>query len=318
MFLAKQDIKSVPFQLLHEKATLAASAVEYNLIEVEKNHHAALIARKEKEWADTHEAPFEGNFEDIYPLTLPDSDMVEKAVQTARADAIKGQIEALGLKAKASWLLPQVAAYIAKMKLPEGEKISPLEFLKINFAVDDWHKGLYLYCTVAQRGLIVPSQTSPEYKNYSAIVPLLLMPFKKFNGVDYSRWDTKHLELVVDPNLYIAMTFPTILDLPKEKLLEIRDIGLFVNTGKAAGTSRNPATYHNLYKVQNTEIGEFPWLCQVMATQIWAAHPANRTNLMILNWKDWDDMPKALIDVTAGIELPVSKNTAISRSALPW
>ena len=318
MFLAKQDLKSVPFQLLHEKATLAAEAVEYNLIEVEKNHHAALIARKEKEWSDSHEAPFEGNFEDIYPLTLPDPDMVEKAKQTARADAIKGQLEALGLKAKASWLLPQVAAYIAKMKLPEGEKISPLEFLKINFAVDDWHKGLYLYCTVAQRGLIVPSQTSPEYKNYSAIVPLLMMPFKKFNDTPYSRWDTKHLDLIVDPNLYTAMTFPTALDIPKEKLLEIRDKGLFVNTGKAAGTSRNPVTYHNLYKIQDTELGEFPWLCQVMATQIWSAHPTNRTNLMILNWKDWDDMPEPLVDATAGLNMPATKNIAVSRSALPW
>lgn len=318
MFLAKQDLKSVPFQLLHEKATLAANAVEFNLIEVEKNHHAALITKKEREWSDTHEAPFEGNFEDIYPLTLPDPSVVEKAKKTARADAIKDQIEALGLKSKASWLLPQVTAYIAKMKLPEGDKISPFEFLRINFAVDDWHKGLYLYCIVAQRGLIVPSQSSPEYKNYSAIVPLLLMPFKKFNDTPYSRWDTKQLDLVVDPNLYTAMTFPTELTLSKEKLLEIRDKGLYITTGKGAGTSRNPVTYHNLYKIQGTEIAEFPWLCQVMATQIWSAHPANRTNLMILNWKDWDNMPEPLVDVTAGLPSLVSKNIAISSSALPW
>lgn len=316
MFLAKQDLKSVPFHILHEKSVLAKEAVEYNLVALEKAHHVSLIARKEKEWADTHESPFEGNFEEFYPFNEPDPSVVAAAVRKAQLDAVKEQVEILGLKTKASWLLPQVTSYIAKMRLPEGEKIDPLEFLKINFAVDDWHKGLYLYCTVAQRGMIVPNQTTPEFKNYSALVPLLMMPFKKFNDVPYSRWSKLNLNLLVDPSLYEAMTCEQVINLDSTRILEIRNQGLLVNSGKAAGTSRNAVTYHNLYKIQDTEIGELPWLAQVMITQIWAAHPTNRTNLMILDWLNWDAVPTPLIDVTAGI--PTPKNNAISSSALPW
>ena len=53
-----------------------------------------------------------------------------------------------------------------------------------------------------------------------------------------------------------------------------------------------------------------------MTAQIWGAHPSNRTEYMILDWLNWDNMPEPIIstDVIAAPER-VSK---VPRDALPW
>ncbi len=323
MFISKQELKSVPLQLLYEKVTLATSRVEHDLLAVEKYSHKKLIERKEKEWADTHEAPFEGNFEDLYPFVEPDPAVISKAKERAKHEAVKLVLEeVLAVKKKASWLLPQMAAYIAKMELPRNEKglIDPKQFRVKNFGKDDWHKGLYYLAMSHQRGLLVPTQTDPEFKNYMALVPLLMMPAKKFNKIDYSEWDTEGLAQIVDPNLYEAMTYPNVPELSNEEILEIRTKGLSIGSGQKRGTFRNPVTTHMLYAIQGTPVGEMPWLCQVMYTQIWGAHPANRTNLMILDWKNWDNLPKPIIEseLMEATKRQEDLRVKYSSDELPW
>lgn len=304
-YVAKQELKQVPFQILHEKVTLAGRRAVESLVKNEKEAHSRLLTRKMQEYNDTHEAPYEGNFEDIYPYVGPSEDIVKKERTEAEREAFKDAAKYLGLKEKASWLLPQVTAYIAKLPLFRVDgKIDGARFLQDNFSKDDWHKGLYRYCTPFQRGLIVPSQNSIMYRNYSALVPLLMMPFKKFDGIEYSSWiNTSN---VLDPQLYLAMElepYDLQVDGNPEGILNARNKGLQYQSGDKKGTSRNPVSSFKLYGLradspdhEEEALAGMPWLAQVMNAQIWMAHPTIRTNLMVLNGEHWDDMPSPLIE----------------------
>ena len=306
MFQAKQELKSVPFQILHEKVTLAGRRAVESLMKNEEEAYSRMIARKEKEWVDRHEYPDEGAIREEYPFIGPSEDILREEKVKAEQAAFKETVAYLKLKEKAMWLLPQVTAYIANMALPRRPdgKVDALEFLKANFRLDDWHRGLYRYCTAYQRGLIVPSQYSETYRNYSALVPLLMMPFKKFDGIGYEQWDhdnhmySDQVAHALDPQLALAMTVsPLSEEIDYEEILETRSEGLKVKTGPKAGTSRNPVSTCKLYGIEGQyTLGNYPWLVQVMEAQIWMAHPSVRTNLMVLDSDYWDNIPKALID----------------------
>jgi hypothetical protein len=324
MFLAKQDIKSIPFQILHEQMTLASRNIQEILYTKELEAHERLIASKEKYYAGIHEAPDEGELRERYPFRPPSEEMLQEEKVKAENEAFNAWAKKYGISAKALWLLPQVTAYIAKMTLPRDKdgKISPREFLKANFSVDDWHKGLYRYCTARLRGSIVPKQIAEQFRNYSALVPLLMMPFKKFDAVQYSEWSREGLHLILDKNLFEAMSCTDVLTLTNERLLENREHALIVKTGEKAGTRRDPISTYKLFGSFDDELKALPWYCQVMATQIWVAHPSIRTNLMVLDWLNWDNMPQPLIDIEV---LPATeskyrnKPTPIyTTSDLPW
>lgn len=324
MFVSKQELKAVPFQMLHEKVTLAGRKAVENITSNEEKAYARFIARKEKEWADSNEAPDEGALREMYPFDGPSREVLLEEKVKAEMGAMEEQIDLLGLKTKASWVLPQLTAYIAKMNLPrlEDGKVDCKEFIRTNFT-DDWHYGLYRVCTYATRGKFVPNQYSEQFRGYSALVPLLMMPFKKFDGIEYKMWDSPGLKSIVDPNLYRAMTCNVNLDLTPERILENRVHGLTYKSGSKVGSMRNPATTYKLYGSLDGELSELPWLAQVMYTQIWMAHPCSRTNLMVLDWKDWDNMPEALITHEVYAEptkAKVLKTPTIisSEDALPW
>jgi hypothetical protein len=320
MFLAKQDIKNVPFQILHEKVFLAGKSIVDMLTEThrkgqEKRQASLLKAHNEA----NPEAPFEGNMEIQYtPLS---KELLASEKEEAEIAAFTKEVETLGLKKKSAWLLPQVAAYISNMKYPKNEKgkIDPYNFLVENFSKDSWHKGLYKYLTAPTRGLIVPNQYGEASRKFSALVPLLMMPNKSYNGVPYSVWDREKLNLVVDKNLYKAMTFEGgPCPISKEELLEIRSQGLRVKSGKEEGKDRSPVSTFQLYGIQSSALGQFTndKLVQIMLTQIWVAHPSNRVSEMILDYTNWDNMPDPIID-TEVIQLKTEKSTLIV-DELPW
>lgn len=296
MFVSKQDLKAFPFQMLHEKVTLAGRRAVENLTTNEEAAYERFIARKEKDWAESHEYPDEGSIREIHPYSGPSKEVLAEERIKAEAEEMERQIESLGVKTKATWLLPQITAHIAQMSLAktiEG-KIDPNAFVKDNFK-DDWHYGLYRYCTYATRGKLVPNQNTEQYRNYSALVPMLMMPFKKFDGIQYSDWDTNGIRKVVDYNIAKAIMCDAVVDMSPERILENREHGLRIKSGTKEGTVRAPTSTYKLYGALDTEVSSLPWLCQVMLTQIWIAHPTIRTDLMILDWKNLDNMPEPLI-----------------------
>lgn len=309
MFLAKQEIKSVPFQMIHEKATLAANKVKYDLQELELLHHEKAIKEKAKLYSCTIEEA-----EKLSPFSPTDPSVVAEAAAKARIAVVDSAIAEIAIKTKSSWIMPQLAAYISTFQLPMIDgKVNIREFLNINFAQDDWHKGLYSVLMCPTRGTILPTQTSALNIPYSALVPLILMPFKRFHNIPYSAWDTPQLSLVVDASLYSAMRYTTDREFTKEELLQDRSKCLTVASGAKIGTQRSPASWHKLYSTKGTVYEDMPWLAQVMIAQIWVAHPVNRSNLMVLDWNNWDSMPEPLIST----EVLSSKNRSIPVS-LPW
>lgn len=330
MFLKKQDVKNVPFQLIHEKVSLAVSEAVNNVTSIELEAYKRFITKKEEQWIDSHESPYEGNFEDIYPFSGVSEELLQETKAEAEKVALEEILAKLDLKNKSAWLLPQVMAYVANMKLPKvNGKIDGLEFLKINF-VDDWHKGLYRYLTVGQRGLIVPSQATEQFRNYGALTPLMLMPFKKLDGVLYSSWI--NYSKCLDRSLREAL-FSDIprMQLTSDHLIHIRNSGLTFKTGAKAGECRNAASTFKLYGLRTSAedegeayIASLPWLRQVMETQIWLAHPSVRTDVMILDCFDLDSMPEPLINTE--VSVPKKFNSVksetikktISYSDLPW
>jgi hypothetical protein len=76
-----------------------------------------------------------------------------------------------------------------------------------------------------------------------------------------------------------------------------------------------------LYGVTHPEFRILPELAQVMLAQIWCAHPENRTKYMILDFKNWDQMPEPLITTEIFIS-PVAKTKVAKKDDyvidLPW
>lgn len=244
------------------------------------------------------------------------------------------------LTAHNSWMLPQIAAHYGNWSLviSENGRVDPNATAKKNITTD-WDLGLWRVCTKLKRGSLVKAQINPEFASYSALVPLILMGAKKYQGVDYSHWDITHKSQLIDKNLLEAMCWrPEIVTgdegdlhsglanfgLRKERLLELRNIGLTVKQGKDSGTTKSPTSAWCLRGMQNTELADVPKLVGTMLTQIWVAHPSLRTEYMILDPQNWDTMPEPLISTdifekrdTYGQSVPeVTK--AYTAPAMPW
>lgn len=216
------------------------------------------------------------------------------------------------LTAHNSWMLPQIAAHYGAWKLVVSDlgRVNPVESAKQNITTP-WHMGLWRVCTKLKRGSLVKSQVNPEFASYSALVPLILMGVKKYQGVNYSHWDITHKSPLIDKNLLEAMCWRPETEageegdlrsglanfgIRKERLLELRQQGLTVKQGKGAGTAKNPTSAWCLRGMQGTELADVPKLVGTMLTQIWVAHPSLRTEYMILDPQSWDTMPEPLLN----------------------
>lgn len=211
------------------------------------------------------------------------------------------------LTAHNSWMLPQIAAHYGAWDLviSEAGRVDPIATAKKNITTP-WHMGLWRVCTKLKRGSLVKSQINPEFASYSALVPLILMGVKKYQGVNYSHWDITHRTSLIDKNLLEAMCWLPEQDHPlkaglanfglrKERLLELRQQGLTTKQGKDAGIAKAPTSAWCLRGMQNTELADVPKLVGTMLTQIWVAHPSLRTEYMVLDPQSWDTMPEPLL-----------------------
>jgi hypothetical protein len=159
-------------------------------------------------------------------------------------------------------------------------------------------------------------------KNFCALVPLVLYAFKLVKGIPYRHWYKKDIIGIVNPKLAMAMLWDEKLD-PKpsrEEIIQAREDGLLVKTGKFAGTRRNPVSTVRLYGTSC--ISHLPEYIQTMYAQIWCAHPENRTKYMILDPSNWDTMPEALISSEVVTSTPAKPiGLSIGRHNLeddPW
>jgi hypothetical protein len=204
--------------------------------------------------------------------------------------------------------------------------VSGLEFVKMHFKTP-YMMGLYRFLMLDTRGSYLTKQYKGDARNYSALVPLIMSAFKRYHNIPYCAWKRDELKWIVNPELCKAMLFD---DMPeaviredgflgapgftKDTLLQLRDQGLTWKSGPNVGTLRNALYTHTLYGMQGTVFDEVPDLAQVMLTQIWCAHPENRTKYMVLVPDAWDNIPVSLISPTMFIT-PVYSSTS---EVMPW
>ena len=221
-----------------------------------------------------------------------------------------------------SWMLPQIAAHYGGWKLVwQGDKVCPKATARANMT-SDWDIGLWRVVTQLKRSSLVASQNLPESVNYSAVVPLILMGIKRFQGINYQSWNLAPSSTLVEAKLLEAMFWQDerVDSLGSDELLKIRELGLTVKTGDKAGTVNRATHQWCLRGVGLTALGKTPALVQTMLTQIWVCHPSLRTNYMILDPHRWDRMPDPLIQAEAleAFQKPDYKPPSRNVVALPW
>jgi hypothetical protein len=227
-----------------------------------------------------------------------------------------------------SWMLPQINAYLGTWDLVKGSNglIDPMATARKNITTE-WTIGLWKVITKLKRGSLVKSQSNPEFVNYSALVPLVLSAQKRFNNVPYSAWDVLADCPLVEPSLLEAMLWRDddlfidgVLNISLDRLLEIRRQGLTTKSGTNSGVMAKPTSTWCLKGIRDTELAHVPKLVGTMLTQIWVAHPSLRTNYMILNPYDWDNMPEPLISEQIFSKSIATKTTVVREdsSELPW
>ena len=194
-----------------------------------------------------------------------------------------------------SWMLPQILAHYGSWTLVRDQeaKVLAQPTAKQNITTA-WHIGLWRVSTRLKRGSLVKVQGSPIGVNYSQLVPLVLAGAKRYQNVRYSDWLLQPDSKLVHQELLEAM-FCDYPDLGSERLLEIREQGLTIKSGTKAGNVQKPTSKWTLTGIQDTELFGLPKLAVTMLTQIWVAHPSLRTDLMVLDPRDWDSMPKPLL-----------------------
>jgi hypothetical protein len=229
-------------------------------------------------------------------------------------------------------MLPQIAHYYGNWKLMwKDTQVDPIATARANIT-DDYAVGLWRVVTKLKRSSLVKSQVDPQFASYSALVPLILMGAKKYQGIAYSQWNVKKDCVLIDKNLCEAMCYELseqelesdlvmgepCYGLGSKRLLELRDLGLTIKTGHRQGTKQSPTSAWCLRGMKNTELATMPKLVATMLTQIWVAHPSLRTEYMVLDPNNWDTMPEPLVSAAIFNSEGTRNSAAFDANKLPW
>lgn len=329
-----KQLKSVPFDRLYQQCLDAenfALATKQQEFEQKRDY---LLGQLEQQLGSA-EASYEGNASETLNLQEPDwSEIKRQARQKYIVEEFIPQYK-LDVTMQ-QWYLEQVIKYIVgdasdKFNLPKNW-MEPYKFVTAEGQINcrealnqifdfksEWDRGLYWFLMLDSRSSYLKTQYKGEARQWCSLVPLILYPFKLLYNVPYSRWRREDLHLVVNKSLCDAM----LCDIPevsKERLLEIREQGMMYRSGTKAGEMRNPISTYKLYGVQSTDIGHLPELAQTMLTQIWCAHPQNRTKYMVLDPKNWDWIPDPLLSAQSIFQQETYKQSATPKVTedLPW
>lgn len=197
-------------------------------------------------------------------------------------------------------VLPEMITLVGNLpyKLNENGLISGKSLLQ-SFSKTPTMLGIYVFLMLDSRSCYLDKQYKGTARPYSSLVPLILYAIRLVKGVPYTAWDPEEIRSVVNHDLAEAMLF----DMPedqwptKDEILEGRQQGLTFASGPNTGKVRSAITSHKLYATTGTCFEKTPSLFQVMLSQIWVAHPENRTKYMVLDPIDWDKVPAPLIEI---------------------
>lgn len=307
----KNDIKNLPFgeiskaienqsaSLIKERlASLQAGIESYNSRKIKT------FSKDLEPYVDS-EAGSDGLEEHVIEsidLVDPSDAKLEKSKlaecrKIAEKEIIKSFIDHFNFSDNYTWILPQMKAAFGDWKAVkvDGKYDGPAT-VSANCTGNLFNQGLW-YIAQSPRSDLIRDTKVRMYKlgEFNHLVPLILNSFKIYQNIKYSSWGD--IEHVVDTELAAAMLFKyepfSIAD-----LLDIRDSCLQVQTGPKQGSPKDPKTTPDLLgldKYTKYPLRDIPKFARVMIFQIWAAHPSNRTQHMVLDPNDWDATPEALV-----------------------
>jgi len=211
-------------------------------------------------------------------------------------DAAPDTIKQTRLAQHSSWIFPQLLAFLGQMRLYKSDagEYLPLAFLDRNLGSDPQLQGMWrVLCRIKRSELIKPQNTVANAQ-YSALVPLILAAVKMYQGVSYSSWSRDGLGSICETHLAEAMLVEphSVPQLTVAEILELRTLGL---TTKTTGTVANPISKYALTGLADTALGHLPTYAKTMICQTWVAHPTLRTQYMVLDPVNWDEVPEPLI-----------------------
>lgn len=323
MIINKQ-LRTIPFDKLYEVYEEAAQSAVSGMEQHYEELRLQEIERLERAYTATHEAPSEVGFGD--DVDVPHFDRAEirrKAGQKAATDV---WIPRYKLSSLLVSVLPQIMAHIANKPFRLEEVVTPEGLIDSSKIIkhafdfrDPWERGLYIFLMLDSRSAYLPSQYKGEGVQFCALVPLILYAYKLHHKIPYSRWDKRSLYWTVNKSLVDAMRHEGTY--AREDLLKARELGLVFQSGPKRGESRNPQSNFKLWSTKEGCLHGVPHLAQAMYTQIWCAHPSNRTPYMVLDPQNWDVMPSPLIaqDIFRQPSvLPVRGQIPDGSNDLPW
>ena len=330
----KNDIKSLPFQQIPGAISATIETLGSERLESLKKIARLANVRKlnslmkeSSSYGESNEGLEESVAESLGLDKVDGIELSQEATREIReaavAEVCSKFIEAYDLANKFTWVLPQMKAHFGAWKAVVGEDglYSGRETVKVNCKDDDFNKGLWFIAQRPRSGLIsgqgVKLYVQGEVNN---LVPLILSGFKTFQNIPYSKWSRVGLSSIVDADLCEAMLANSPA-LNTEEVLALREHGLRVLTGAKQGSLRSPQTTAMLYNLKVypiTEISTLPKLAVVMLAQIWCAHPANRTDSMVLDPHNWDSMPEPILSGEILKPVTPAKTKKVSKADEPW
>jgi len=288
--------------IIWENARVAyAKAASAAKLLAEKEHESIYhkrLEQLERDYDGGEGGSFEGNFSDSNPMPAINKYWLEDKMDAAGQLGVRTDfVDMYGLIEYPQVFMPQIITLLAGMPLKRNENglISGLRFRNENFTTDAL-KGLYRFLMLDARSSYLKTQYKGTNKEYCALVPLVLYAHKLVHGVNYSEWDPGQIGFVINPQLTEAMCYEH-EPFTSDQLLHERHEGLTVRSGANEGTQWSPVWKHRLSGPQLKEgiLKDTPYLAQVMLTQIWCAHPDNRSAYMILDPMNWDKVPVTLV-----------------------
>lgn len=291
----------------------AAAAAKLLAEEEHLSIYNARIEQLEREYDGGESGAHEGNFSDSHPMPVINKYWLEDKMDKAGQLGVRTDfVDTYGLIEYPHVFMPQIITMLARMTLKRNENglISGLQFRNDNFTTPTL-KGLYWFLMLDARSSYLKTQYKGTNKEYCALVPTIMYAHKLVHGVKYSEWDPREISYVVNGQLAEAMCYEH-EPFTADQLLYERKEGLTIRSGNNEGSQWSPVWKHRLSGPQLKEgiLKDAPYLAQVMLTQIWCAHPENRSAYMILDPMNWDRVPPALI--SKDVITPMPKRSAIA------
>jgi len=222
-----------------------------------------------------------------------------------------------GITANASWVLPQLMAFLgSNLRLGSrvGDRFSFQEMLRATGkALDDGDityanaravtktdfVGMVRVLTHHPRGEVLGK--IPQVKEgirYSTGVPLVLSALKEFRGIAYKDWDWNEKSYAISffldsYTLEAAQVLGSEISFSREDLLSFQTSARTVKTGKTAGEVRKVLSTTVVSKTGNKDFDELPYLTRLAFIQTWVYSPDVRTEYHL--YPNFDQAPEAIV-----------------------